>query len=153
MRIIISQHLTRLKVSKVNRSCITWIRHSLSIIIISECKPPSIPELLTYQKSILEAPQGRSRHTGQEFHPISWPWQVFQGGCSDKCWNYQLRMEMGNITNTDCQCTSDFMLLPPYVQNDSLVVLISRNGDHAGLTVVPIHGYRGVSSVFKPSKV
>ena len=126
--------------------------HSLSAKLPSKYISNHV-KLLTYQKSILEAPQGRSRHTGQEFHPISWPWQVFQGGCSDKCWNYQLRMEMGNITNTDCQCTSDFMLLPPYVQNDSLVVLISRNGDHAGLTVVPIHGYRGVSSVFKPSKV
>ena len=46
--------------------------------------------------------------------------------------------------------TSYFMLLPPDVQDDGLVVLVGRDGDHAGLAVVPVHGNRGVSSVLKP---
>ena len=37
--------------------------------------------------------------------------------------------------------TSYFMLLAPDVQDDGLVVLVSRDGDHAGLAVVPVHGH------------
>ena len=33
------------------------------------------------------------------------------------------------------------MLLAPDVQDDGLVVLVSRDGDHAGLAVVPVHGH------------
>ena len=46
--------------------------------------------------------------------------------------------------------TSNFMLLSPDVQDDGLVVLVGRDGDHAGLAVVPVHGNRSVSSVLKP---
>ena len=46
--------------------------------------------------------------------------------------------------------TSYFMLLSPHVQDDGLVVLVGRDGDHAGLAVVPVHGHRGVSPVLKP---
>ena len=42
------------------------------------------------------------------------------------------------------------MLLSPHVQDDGLVVLVGRDGDHAGLAVVPVHGHRGVSPVLKP---
>ena len=33
------------------------------------------------------------------------------------------------------------MLLAPDVQDDGLVVLVRRDGDHAGLAVVPVHGH------------
>ena len=33
------------------------------------------------------------------------------------------------------------MLLAPDVQDDGLVVLVCRDGDHAGLAVVPVHGH------------
>ena len=43
------------------------------------------------------------------------------------------------------------MLLPPNIQDDGLVVLVGRDGDHAGLGVVPVHGDRGVPSMLKPT--
>ena len=42
------------------------------------------------------------------------------------------------------------MFLSPHVQDDCLVVLVGRDGDHAGLAVIPVHGNRSVSSVLKP---
>ena len=41
------------------------------------------------------------------------------------------------------------MFLAPHVQYDGLVVLVSRDGDHAGLAVVPVHGYGGVAPMLK----
>ena len=41
------------------------------------------------------------------------------------------------------------MFLAPHVKYDGLVVLVSRNGDHTGLAVVSVHGYRCVASVLK----
>ena len=41
------------------------------------------------------------------------------------------------------------MFLAPHVQDDGLVILVSRDGDHAGLAVVPVHGHGGVSAVLK----
>ena len=49
--------------------------------------------------------------------------------------------------------TSNFMLLSPDVQDDGLVVLVGRDGDHAGLAVVPVHGNRGVPSVLKSEDI
>ena len=48
--------------------------------------------------------------------------------------------------------TSDFVLLPSDIQDDGLVVLVGRDGDHAGLGVVPVHGHRGMTSVLKPTE-
>ena len=45
--------------------------------------------------------------------------------------------------------TSYFMFLAAHVQYDGLVVLVRWDGDHAGLAVVPVHGYRGVAPVLK----
>ena len=41
------------------------------------------------------------------------------------------------------------MFLPPHVQYYGLVILVSRYGDHAGLAVVPVHGYGGVAPMLK----
>ena len=41
------------------------------------------------------------------------------------------------------------MFLSPHVQYDGLVILVSRYGDHAGLAVVPVHGYGGVAPMLK----
>ena len=44
------------------------------------------------------------------------------------------------------------MFLAPHVQYDGLIILVSRDGDHAGLAVVPVHGYGGVAPVLKSKK-
>ena len=44
------------------------------------------------------------------------------------------------------------MLLPSDVQDDGLVVLVGRDGDHAGLAVVPVHGHGGVAPMLKSKK-
>ena len=44
------------------------------------------------------------------------------------------------------------MFLAPHVQYDGLIILVSRDGDHAGLAVVPVHGYGGVAPVLKSMK-
>ena len=48
--------------------------------------------------------------------------------------------------------TSYFVFLAPHVQYDGLVILISRDGDHAGLAVVPVHGHGGVAPMLKSKK-
>ena len=46
--------------------------------------------------------------------------------------------------------TSNFMLFPSDIQNDSLVIFICRDTNLTCLGVIPVHGHRRVSSMLKP---
>ena len=46
--------------------------------------------------------------------------------------------------------TSNFMLFPSDIQNDSLVIFICRDTNLTCLRVIPVHGHRRVSSMLKP---
>lgn len=45
------------------------------------------------------------------------------------------------------------MFLSADVQDDGLVVLVRWYGDHAGLAVIPVHGYGGMAAVLKSGDI
>ena len=57
-----------------------------------------------------------------------------------------------DVRRSNTEQTSYFVFFAPHVQDDGLVILVSRDGDHAGLAVVPVHGYRGVATVLKSKR-